>query len=176
MPRPTSKKELLAAMQGEHEALEKVLDGLTPEQMLATSPDTGWSTKDVLAHLLAWERMCLEWYQTGLRGEMPFLPAEGFNWAQLPALNNRIFEDNRECPLEEILKACRASYQVMLKTVQEISEADLFGPGRYAWTKKNTLAAYFIGATSSHYNWARKEVRQCLKGRHPAEGSEDTDG
>jgi hypothetical protein len=51
----------------------------------------------------------------------------------------------------------------MLKTVQGIEEQDLFTPGRYAWTGKNAAAAYFIGATSSHYVWARKEVRKCLK-------------
>jgi hypothetical protein len=48
--------------------------------------------------------------------------------------------------------------------VQAASEEDLFTPGRYAWTKQNLLAAYFASATSSHYVWAKKEIRKCLKG------------
>jgi hypothetical protein len=52
----------------------------------------------------------------------------------------------------------------MLKAMQGIDEEDLFTPGRFAWTSKNAAAAYFIGATSSHYGWARKEVRKYLKG------------
>jgi len=63
-----------------------------------------------------------------------------------------------------VLKQYRASYQQMLKIVQGIDEEDLFTPGRFAWTNKNSPAACLIGATSSHYGWARKEVRKCLKG------------
>jgi len=163
MPRPTNKKQLLTAMQSEHEALEKALETLTPEAMTATSRVTKWSIKDVLAHLSAWEDMCLGWYTAGLQGKTPALPAEGFNWAQIPALNKQIMEKHRDRSLEEILKQFRATYRRMLKTVGGIGEADMFTPGRYAWTNKNAMATYFISSSSSHYNWARKEVRKCLK-------------
>ncbi len=164
MPRPTNKAQLLSAMQQEHDTLDKALESLTPDQLTHVSKATAWSIKDVLAHLLAWEQMCLGWYKAGLRGQTPPLPAEGYNWAQIPALNRAIFERYQDCPLAEVQKQYRASYRQMLKTVQGLSEEDLFTPGRYAWTGKNAAAAYFIGATSSHYVWARKEVRKCLKG------------
>jgi len=164
MPRPTNKAQLLSATQQEHEALDKSLEFLTPDQLTRVSKTTKWSIKDVLAHLLAWEQMCLSWYKAGLRGVVPPLPAEGYNWAQLPALNRAIFERYHDRPLADVLKQYRSSYRQMLKTVQGISDEGLFTPGRYAWTGKNAAAAYFIGATSSHYAWARKEVRKCLKG------------
>lgn len=164
MPRPTNKTQLLSAMQKEYEELEKLLGTLTPDQMTHTTQATQWSIKDVLAHLLEWEQMCLGWYKAGVRGVIPPLPAEGYNWAQIPALNRAIYEKYHVRPLAGVLKQYRASYRQMLKTVQSLSEEDLFTSGRYAWTKKNALAAYFIGATSSHYHWARKEVRKCLKG------------
>ncbi|MBM3130039.1 MAG: ClbS/DfsB family four-helix bundle protein [Chloroflexi bacterium] len=163
MPRPTNKEQMFVAAQTERAALEKLLDALSPEEMSAPSRATQWSIKDVLAHLLEWEQMCLGWYAAGLRGKTPAVPAEGFNWGQLPALNAQIYEKYRDVPLAQILKQSRASYRQILKTMQGISEADLFTPGRYAWTRKNTLAAYFTSATSSHYVWARKEVRQRLK-------------
>ncbi len=150
-------------MQHEHEALEKSLESLTPDQLTRVSQTTRWSIKDVLAHLMAWEQMCLSWYKAGLRGVVSPLPAEGYNWAQIPMLNRAIYEKYRDRPLAEVLKQYRASYRQLLKTVQGINEADLFTPGHYAWTGKNAAAAYFIGATSSHYAWARKEVRRCLK-------------
>ncbi|NTU62613.1 MAG: ClbS/DfsB family four-helix bundle protein [Chloroflexi bacterium] len=164
MPRPTSKAQLLSVMQQEHDALEESLESLTPDQLTHVSKTAKWSIKDVLAHLLAWEQMCLGWYKAGLRGDVPPLPAAGYNWAQLPALNRAIFERYHDRPLAEVLKQYRALYRQTLKTVQGIDEADLFTPGRYRWTGKNALAAYFVGATSSHYAWARKEVRKCLKG------------
>ncbi len=164
MPRPTSKQQLLTAMQSEHEALDQALTTLTPEQMTAVSPTTKWSIKDVLAHIWEWEQMCLSWHKAGARGKTIAIPAEGFNWAQLPALNQQILEKHRDRPLAEVLKGFRQSYRQMLKTVTDLSDEDLFTPGRYAWTKKNTLGAYFVSAGSSHYNWARKEIRKCLKG------------
>ena len=164
MPRPTNKAQLLSAMQQEHAALDQALESLTPDQLTRVSETTQWSIKDVLAHLLEWEQMCLGWYKAGLRGQVPPLPAAGYNWAQIPALNRAIFDRYHDRPLAEALKQYRASYRQILKTVQGIAEEDLFTPGRYAWTGKNAAAAYFIGATSSHYGWARKEVRKCLKG------------
>ncbi len=163
MPRPTDKKQLLAAMQKEHRALEKLLSNLTPEQMTRTGAVTERSVKDVLAHLFEWEQMCLGWYQAGLRGETPPLPAEGFNWGQLPALNQRIYEKHRELPLEDVMKRFQASYQQVFETVQTLSQKELFTPSHYGWTGKNAMAAYFIGSTSSHYVWAIKEVKKCLK-------------
>ncbi len=163
MPRPTTKEQLLTAMQSEHTALEKILRPLTPEQMTHQSDVIHWAIKDILAHLFAWEQMCLGWYKVGLLGEVPILPAEGFNWRQIPALNKQIYENYHDQPLEEIMKQFQASYQQMLETVKGISEVDLFKSGRYAWTKENIMATYFISATSSHYNWAKKEIKKCLK-------------
>lgn len=163
MPRPTNKAQLVAAMQTEHDALEKLLETLTPEELTRTNPTARWAIQDVLAHVTEWEQMCLGWYQAGLRGKTPAVPAKGFNWGQIPALNQQIYEKYRAHPLPEILKRFRASYRQISKTVQSIDEADLFTRSRYAWTNKNALATYFISSTSSHYNWARKEVKKCLK-------------
>jgi hypothetical protein len=151
-------------MQSEHKALEQALAALTPDQMTHVGPTTKRSIKDVLAHIWEWEQMCLRWYQAGVRGKTPAVPADGYNWAQLPALNQQIFDKYHDRPLSEVLKGYRRSYRQMLKTVTALSDADLFGAERFAWTKKNTLGAYFVSATSSHYNWARKEVRKCVKG------------
>ncbi|MBK8833615.1 MAG: ClbS/DfsB family four-helix bundle protein [Anaerolineae bacterium] len=164
MPRPTTKDQLITAMQAEHDALEQALTGLTPEQLSTSSPITHCAIKDVLAHIWEWEQMCLSWHKAGLKGLTPAVPGEGFIWSQLPALNKQIYEKHRDRPLDEVLKEFRRSYQQMLKTIPKISEEDLFEPGRYAWTKTSTLGAYFVSATSSHYVWARKEIRKCLKG------------
>jgi hypothetical protein len=44
-------------MQQAHEALEKSLESLTPDQLTHVSKTTKWSIKDVLPHLLAWEQL-----------------------------------------------------------------------------------------------------------------------
>jgi hypothetical protein len=163
MPRPTDKSQLISAIRSEHDALEKSLSPLTKVQIAAVSRATKWSVKDVLSHLTEWEQMCLGWYEAGKKGKTPAVPAEGYNWAQLPALNKAILEKYRGRPAEEVIRRFRASYREILKVVQSIGERDMFTRGRYAWTGQNAMAAYFIGCTSSHYAWAAKEIRKCLK-------------
>jgi hypothetical protein len=62
-----------------------------------------WSVKDVLAHLYEWEQMVLRWLAAGKRGETPEVPAEGYKWNQLPALNEEIWLKYKDLPLDEIL-------------------------------------------------------------------------
>jgi uncharacterized protein (TIGR03083 family) len=163
MPRPTTRNALLEAIEIERNALQQLLAELSPDQMVEPGTVGEWSVKDVLAHLLEWEQMVLRWHSAGLRGKVPVTPAEGFNWAQLPQLNQQIFEKHHDRPLDEIQKEFSSSYKKMLKTIQGLSDEDLFTRGRYAWTKNNTLGAYFISSTSSHYHWARTNIRKGLK-------------
>ena len=163
MPRPTNKTDLLAAIDQERGALETFLETLTPEQMVATGVVGEWSVKDVLAHLIEWEQMLLGWYRAGLQGEIPALPAPGYKWNQTPQLNQMIFEKHRHRRLSEVMEQFHASHQEILTVIRALSNEELFTVGRYVWTQGNTLGAYFVSATSSHYLWARKEIRKGLK-------------
>ena len=160
MPRPTNKNQLVAESQKEYAALEQFLAPLTPAQMVQPGASGEWSVKDVLAHLLAWQQMFMGWYAAGLRGENPATPAEGYKWSQLPALNQMIYEKHRKRTLEDILSQLAASHQKVTKLAQSLSEEELFTPGRYLWARTNALASYFASITSSHYRWARTEIRK----------------
>ncbi|MEZ4667590.1 MAG: ClbS/DfsB family four-helix bundle protein [Anaerolineae bacterium] len=164
MARPKTKTDLLAAMQQEHDALEQLIESI-PQGQLANVSETieQWTVKDILAHVTEWEQMCLGWYQVGLRDEVPPMPAEGFKWNQIPALNQQIYERYRLQPIEDILESFNDSYKQMHKTVKEISEEEMFTPQVYKWTRKNAMGTYFVSATSSHYGWAQKEIKKRLK-------------
>lgn len=163
MPRPTSKAALLAAIDRERSALDAFLATLTPEQMMAPAVVGDWSVKDVLAHLIEWEQMVLGWYAAGVRGETPTLPASGYKWSQLPALNQVIYEKHRDRPLEAVLAQYHSSHEETMALIRQLPDDELFGARRYAWTRDNTLGAYFVSATSSHYLWARNEMRKGIK-------------
>ena len=164
MPRPINKEQLLTAMQKEHGKLVDQLAPLSPEITNQTSETIeNWAIKDVLSHVTAWEQMVVCWYRAGLRGELPQLPAPGFNWRQIPALNQQIYEAHRLESYETVKQNFDASYAEILSVVHAVDNEDLFTPERYAWTNKNTMGTYFVSATSSHYVWAKKEIRNCLK-------------
>ena len=160
MPRPTSKKDLLDAIKKERSALDEYIETLTLEQMVEPNIVGNWSVKDVLAHLFAWMQMCIGWYNAGLRNEIPALPASGFKWNQTPQLNQRIYEKYKDMSLDEVLAQFEASSHEILGIIQGLSNDELFTAGYFAWTKKNTLGTYMVSATSSHYLWARKEIRK----------------
>ena len=163
MPRPTNKNDLINAIQREHAALERLLAPLSEDEMEWTPGAEGWSIKDILAHLHAWAQMYLGWYAAGRQGLSPHLPADGYNWAQLPALNAEIYRTHHQLPLANVLTQYRASHATILAAVQQMDEAELFTPGRYGWTNANALAAYVISVTSSHDVWACKEIRKVLR-------------
>ena len=164
MPRPTSKTQLLNVMQKEHDALEKLIETLTVKQKNRISTDIeAWTFKDVLVHVTVWEQMVLGWYQAGVRGEVPHLPAPGFNWRQIPALNAQIYEEGRKRPFSTIHQQFQTSFDEIKATIAAVDEAEMFTPEQYAWTNKNNMATYFVSATSSHYVWAKKEIRKLMR-------------
>ena len=163
MPKPTTKKELIESAQQEREALEELLATLTPEQMTQPNKIGEWAVKDVMAHLIEWESMVMQWYESGKKGKNPAVPSAEYNWGQLPALNHAIFLKYRAAPLAEIQKTFKASYKKILKTIESIPEKELFTHKIYPWTNNNQLAAYFVSATSSHYRWARTIIRKAVK-------------
>lgn len=165
MPRPVSKAQLIDEARREYAALEKLLAPLSLQVMTAPGALGEWSVKDVLAHLYAWQQMFFGWYAAGLRGEIPALPAQGYNWAQLPALNQAIFERYQETPLDELLACFRQSHQATLALIESLPEAELTATGQYAWLRQHSLLTYFNANTASHYRWARSGLRKGLKAR-----------
>jgi hypothetical protein len=117
----------------------------------------------VLAHLYEWEQMVLRWLAATERGERPAVPAEGYKWSQIPVLNEEIRQKHSRRSLDEMLKLYKDSYKQIMETIKSIPEEEMFTPGLHPWMNKNTLGAYFISATSSHYRWARKEMKKGLK-------------
>jgi hypothetical protein len=163
MSRPLNKAQLIEAGQKEYAALEKLIAPLTPGQMTRPPAPDEWSIKDVLAHLHEWQQMFFRWYDAGLRGEKPAVPAEGYKWSQLPALNRHIYETYRDLPLAEVLRLFRESHKQTMELIASLREEDLLTPGRWPWMNQNPLIAYLNANAGSHYRWARGEIRARIK-------------
>jgi hypothetical protein len=151
---------LVEVSEKEYAALEKLILTLGVEQMTRVSAPGEWAIKDVLAHLYEWQQMFFRWYEAGLRSEKPAVPAEGYKWSELPALNLHIYEAYRDLSLKQILEMFRFSHHRTMDLIAALSEADLFTPGRWPWMNQNTLTAYINANTGSHYRWAREEIRK----------------
>jgi hypothetical protein len=159
----TGKEALLKDIQTERRRLEKPLAFISEEQLLLPGVVGDWSIKDVLAHLVEWEQLFLAWYRCGIEGTVPAIQPMGLSRTVIDQLNQGFYERNRLRPLPAVLADFNASYQEILRTVQAISEEEMFSTGRYAWTGKLVLADYIAANTCSHYYWASGKIRLFFK-------------
>jgi uncharacterized protein (TIGR03083 family) len=166
MAKQKSKAELLDDIQAERRRLEAALDGLDEMDMTRQGVVGEWSVKDVLAHLVAWERLFLSWYESGLQGRVPDTDPVGMSGKAIDTLNQGFFDQYRQYPLEEVLAELQASYRRILAVVQVIPEEDLFTKGRFAWTGNLALADYVAGNTCNHYRWAKTQIRKWVKNKN----------
>ncbi len=165
MPKPKNKTELLDLGANNYHKLLDFIDALSPEQQSATFPE-GYLNRnipDVLMHLHEWHLMLLGWYDAGMKGEKPSMPAEGYTWKTLPLLNQEIQKKYAGTPLAEAGKTLSESYKTIRATIEKHPNEELFEKKRYKWTGTTLMGAYFISATASHYDWAFKLIKKCLK-------------
>jgi hypothetical protein len=163
MSRPLNKTQLFAAIQKEYTALEKYLALLNDEQLSFVSAPGVWAVKDVLAHLYEWQQMFFNWYEGGQRGENPAVPAPGYKWNQLPALNQAIYEKYQPLTPQQALILFRESHQKTVQFIENLPDAHLTTPGLYPWMNSNTLLAYLNSITAAHYVWALKDCKKAVK-------------
>lgn len=156
------KKELLDEIEKERTALNETLALLSTGQMTKQGiTQGGWSVKDVLAHLIEWQQMNLDWYAAGARGEKPAMPAPGYTLRELPRLNMMIYRKHHRRSLQAVLRDYESYHQRMVDLIESLPDTDLVTLGRYSWTGPSwTLSDYLRASTAAHYLWARKRIRR----------------
>lgn len=166
MGRPTTKKDLIEVAGTEFNRLWALIDDLSETEQNASFlfEDRDKNLRDVLVHLHEWHNMLSRWHQEGtLDGGSPKVPGQGYTWRTLPGLNQEIWAAYQDVSLEEAKALLTSSHEMILSKVEPFTNEDLFSKNVYKWTKSSTLGAYFVSATSSHYNWAMKKIKKHRK-------------
>jgi hypothetical protein len=163
MAKQTSKDQLLKDICTERRRLENILLHLSPEDMVKPGVSGDWSVKDILAHLTAWEKLFIGWYQSGVEGIPTVIGAVGMSKTAIDALNRQIYEKNQNRSLDEITAEFHTSYQQVMSVIERIPEAEIFARSCFEWTGKLTLADYITGNTCNHYAWAKTQIRNWEK-------------
>ena len=123
----------------------------------------GWTLTDLVAHLAEWQFMFLTWYEDGLRGTTPKMPAEGYKWNETPKLNRAIWAKHRFQSSAAVRAAFDDGFDRILEIVEALSPEHLLLPGQFSWTGKNSLATYLTPNTASHYRFALKVIKRWLQ-------------
>ena len=160
LPRDTT--ELLSLIDQEWNALLRVVERLTPQQMV--TPDAGgWSPKDNLAHLGEWMRYMKDSYLH----KMPGYEALGMDpekWKRLDenGINAVLFERNRDRPVAEVLAGLKSTYEDIVSTLKPMPFADLMKPLRESGPDKRLVIESVLGNTSDHFREHRETIEKGL--------------
>ena len=163
MARPTSKKDLLEVSEENFTKLFSLVDTFDEDAQVAEyifDNNRDKNIRDILTHLHHWHLMVLEWYEVGMRGEKPDIPAKGYNWRTTPALNREIWKMYQETTFQESIVLLIGSHKEVTNIIKSHSNEELFEKKQYKWTGNNAMGAYFASSTSSHYDWAMKHLKR----------------
>lgn len=164
--RVLSRSQLIDSIETEWRRLWELIDELSPNELkqriLLPKSKRAESPQDVLAHLHAWHRLFLNWYEKGKKGPVD-LPAPGFRWNQTPQLNELIYLEWKDISGKSVRRRLKLSYRRIRSLLDQLDEPDLITAGRFPWTGKLSLAKYVAANTASHYRWARKKILRILR-------------
>ena len=129
-PNPVSTKaELMKLIAQRRAELEAMLAPLSETQLTTPGPD-GWSIKDHLAHITAWEQSLL-----GLLNGVPRHQAMGLSEevyrGHVDGINQAIQEHNKDRPLADVLADFRQSHEAVLERLDRMTDDDLLKPYAY---------------------------------------------
>lgn len=165
MARPKNKIELLEQAEKNYDRLIGLISDPPTDQLSKEFP-IGFlnrNVRDVVAHLYHWHKLIQGWIAIGMTGGKPDIPAKGYTWKTTPELNRQIQKKYSETSLEDARALLNKSHEEMISTIRSYSDKELFEKKRYHWTGTTSFGAYLISSTSSHYDWAYKLIKRCLK-------------
>lgn len=152
MDQPLNKTELLTAIQSEHAHLEHVIASIDPTRLTEPGvyPDNNWSVKDVVAHVVAWEQMLVDWLRARQLGSVPkFQPIE--MWRDTDALNEHFWAEHRDQPLEDVLGDFQASFQQIITEIEALPDEAITSSEPFDPETKRSLFAHIACNTFEHY-------------------------
>ncbi len=158
MSSPNTKAELLHRIRERHADMEELLSSLSPAQMRAPELDAGWSVKDSLAHIAAWEKLLLDMVAKYQRGEPVVLWAPGFEIVgdngqeQMNRYNAHLFEQNRERELVDVLNDFRETFMQIVALIESLSDAEIFDADHFSARNGRPLITFIVGDTYEHYD------------------------
>jgi len=164
MPPLATKDDVRALLNLRRSEVEKYIERLSVEQINQVKVCGEWTTKDVLAHLTAWQEMNINWVNTARRFLPPQVPAPGFTWSRedVDRLNQQIYMAHRAERLENVLTSFRAVYARFMEQFESFSEAELFSPGLLPFLGKGRTLAGWYREYAQHDGWGRNHIYQTL--------------
>lgn len=165
MARPTTKEQLAQSSETNFNKLFSLIDSMSREaqEKNFAFDDRDRNVRDVLIHLYEWHNLLLKWINVNRAGNSAnFLP-EPYNWKTYPQMNIEFWKKHQHTPYETSVQLVKESHSDVMQLIDTFSDEALFVKKYFPWTGTTNLGSYCISATSSHYDWALKKLKNHVK-------------
>ncbi len=163
------KQHLIDAVREEYDAWEELLSGLSQKQITAPDLPNGWSVKDVVAHIRAWQMRSVARFEAAAQNREPEYP----KWpgSQDPdsedspdATNAWIYETYRNYRWPDLYDEWSKQFLHLIELVREVPERELLDSSKYKWMNGYALADVLLG-TYDHHQEHLEKLQEWLKGK-----------
>jgi uncharacterized protein (TIGR03083 family) len=165
-----NKSEMLSEIQRAYAALEQTLSALTPAQLSAPGPE-GWSAKDHLTHLMAWENSMVFLLNRRARHEGLGVDEATYRRGDDDEINAAVQRRHAARPAAEVLAEFRAVHQQMLAALNRLSDDDLrqtctyYLPDEPGEESGEPILRRVLGNTAEHFDEHRAYIRSLISNR-----------
>ncbi len=172
-----TKTELLERMEAGRAEWERTLVQIAEPNLSAPLLRDGWSVKDVIAHVMAYERWTAAQLRAATRGDEPS-PRELYDADEVPpgvdtfdtdARNLALYAHYRETPLAEVLAGSQRAFDELVAVVQETPEEQLADPNLSDWLGGTSWLDFIPQQSHEHYEQHLPELRELVKRLEGAE-------
>lgn len=151
-----TKQEMLSALRKEFEGWEQLLGRLREDEIVARDMPSGLSIKDVVAHLMAWQRLSSARLRAAMENAEPTYelgPASLDPDAEenLERINVWIHETYVDEPWPAVYKLWKDGFQAFLDLGRAIPDDVLLQPARFAWLGGLPLSGVLLGSYEHHH-------------------------
>jgi hypothetical protein len=147
--------------------LHSYLEGLSESQLTSLFDDQGWTVKDHLTHLAAWEASVIAFLQGRPRSEGLGVDEALYSRGSFDEINAAIREQHTGLSHEEAIARMRATHSRLLTQLDSLKDDDLVQPLRHFLAAsppddERSAIDLIRGNTSEHYTqhlgWIRSLV------------------
>lgn len=151
----TMKEHILAALREQFDRWQETLAGMSEEEITTARLPAGWTVKDDIAHLWAWQQRSLARLHAAVANHKPRYPrwAPGIDPDRADNTNRTnawIYETYRHESWPQVYRKWREGFLQLLDIGEQVPEPALLDSSRYDWLEGYPLANTLL-ATYDHH-------------------------
>jgi hypothetical protein len=123
------KQQLLKRLDKAWTGLKDSYAGLSEAQLSEPGVTGTWSVKDILAHVMTWEREALKHLPLVLSGGKP--PRYSVTYGGIDAFNAKMTEQNKELSLDEVLRQMDDTHRKLVGFIESAPDDQFIGETRF---------------------------------------------